>query len=87
LFPVTVALKMDPIWFGIIIVKLVEISTVTPPVGVNLFAVLGAAGKDTNIQQVSMGVLPFIAFEIVVLALLVLFPEITLWLPSLMMGK
>jgi tripartite ATP-independent transporter DctM subunit len=87
LFPVTAALKMDPIWFGIIIVKLVEISTVTPPVGVNLFAVLGAAGKDTDIQQVSMGVLPFIAFEIVVLALLVLFPEITLWLPSLMMGK
>lgn len=87
LFPVTVALKMDPIWFGIIIVKLVEMSTVTPPVGVNLFAVLGAAGKETSFKQVAMGVMPFIGLEMIVLALLVIFPEISTWLPNQMMGK
>ena len=87
LFPVSVALKVDPIWFGIIIVKLVEMSTVTPPVGVNLFAVLGAAGKETDFKQVAMGVMPFIALEMIVLALLVLFPDISVWLPNQMMGK
>jgi tripartite ATP-independent transporter DctM subunit len=87
LFPVVVALKIDPIWFGIIIVKLVEMSTVTPPVGVNLFAVLGAAGKGTDFKQVAAGVMPFIALELIVLALLVIFPGISTWLPDQMMGK
>mgnify|MGYP003708021757 CR=1 FL=1 len=44
LFPVVTALDINPIWFGIVLVKLIEISVVTPPVGINLFAVLGAVG-------------------------------------------
>lgn len=82
LFPVATALDIDPIWFGIVLVKLIEISVVTPPVGVNLFAVLSAA--DTDMHDVVRGVLPFIAFELVVLALLVVFPGLTTWLPDQM---
>jgi tripartite ATP-independent transporter DctM subunit len=87
LFPVVVALKIDPIWFGIVLVKLIEISVVTPPVGVNLFAVMSAAGKGTRMQDVVRGVSPFIALEIVVLALLVVFPELSTWLPNQMLGR
>lgn len=84
LFPVAVALQIDPIWFGIVLVKLIEISVITPPVGVNLFAVLSAADKDTDFRHVVQGVLPFIGFELVVLALLVAFPALATWLPQQM---
>lgn len=87
LFPAVVALKIDPIWFGIVLVKLIEISVITPPVGVNLFAVLSAAGKGTNFKDVVMGVLPFIALETIVLALLIAFPELATWLPKQMLAK
>jgi len=87
LFPVVEALKIDPIWFGIILVKLIEISVVTPPVGVNLFAVLGAAGKETSVGDVVKGVMPFIALEIVVLVILIAFPELSTWLPNQMLGR
>jgi C4-dicarboxylate transporter, DctM subunit len=87
LFPVVVALKIDPIWFGIVLVKLIEISVVTPPVGVNLFAVMSAAGKGTTMQEVVRGVTPFIVLEILVLAVLVAVPELSTWLPTKMLGK
>lgn len=86
LFPVSQALGIDPIWFGIVVVKLIEISVVTPPVGVNLFAVLSAADKNTNMGHVMKGVAPFIVFELIVLALLVSFPELSTWLPDQMLG-
>ncbi|MEO5733409.1 MAG: TRAP transporter large permease subunit [Rubrivivax sp.] len=86
LYPVVVALKIDPIWFGIVLVKLIEISVVTPPVGVNLFAVLGAAGKDTRVSEVLRGVMPFIAMEMLVLALLVAVPSLSTWLPDHMLS-
>ncbi|MGE3702285.1 MAG: TRAP transporter large permease [Hyphomicrobiaceae bacterium] len=86
-FPIVVALKIDPIWFGIVLVKLIEISVVTPPVGVNLFAVMSAAGKGTQMAEVVRGVLPFIALELIVLTLLVVFPELSIWLPNQMLGR
>lgn len=87
LFPVVVALNIDPIWFGIVLVKLIEISVITPPVGVNLFAVLSAAGKTTNFRDVVAGVTPFIILELIVLALLIAVPELATWLPERMIGK
>ena len=84
LFPVVVALEIDPIWFGIVLVKLIEISVVTPPVGINLFAVLGAVGKDADFRHVALGVIPFIFFDLIVLALLIIFPELATWLPKQM---
>ena len=84
LFPVVVALDIDPIWFGIVLVKLIEISVVTPPVGINLFAVMGAVGNQATFGDVYKGVFPFIAFDIVVLILLIAFPELATWLPKTM---
>ena len=85
IFPAVVHYDIDPIWFGIILVKLIEISVVTPPVGMNLFAVLGAADAKTQYGHVVRGVTPFIVLELIVLALLILFPELVLWLPRQMM--
>lgn len=87
LFPVVVALDIDPIWFGIVLVKLIEMSVITPPVGVNLFAVLGAAGRETNFKDLVKGVTPFIGLEMIVLVILVAFPELATWLPEQMLGK
>ena len=84
LFPVVTALDIDPIWFGIVLVKLIEISVVTPPVGINLFAVLGAVGKQADFRHVALGVIPFIFFDLIVLALLIFFPELATWLPNQM---
>jgi C4-dicarboxylate transporter DctM subunit len=82
LYTVAVALNIDPIWFGIVLVKLIEISVVTPPVGINLFAVLGAVGKDASFGHVAKGVIPFIFLDLIVLGLLIAFPELATWLPQ-----
>jgi tripartite ATP-independent transporter DctM subunit len=84
LFPVVVALEIDPIWFGIVLVKLIEISVITPPVGINLFAVMGAVGKGATFGDVYKGVIPFIFFDLIVLVLLIAFPALATWLPQTM---
>ena len=84
IFPIVTGLGFDPIWFGVIMVKLVEIGVLTPPVGLNLFAVVAAARKQISSGQMFLGVLPFLAIELVVLSLLIAFPQIVLWLPALM---
>ena len=84
LFPVVVALDIDPIWFGIVLVKLIEISVITPPVGINLFAVMGAVGNQATFGHVYKGVFPFIFFDLIVLVLLIAFPWLATWLPQTM---
>lgn len=84
LFPVVLALDIDPIWFGIVLVKLIEISVITPPVGINLFAVMGAVGNQATFGDVYKGVFPFILFDLIVLVFLILFPELATWLPKTM---
>jgi len=84
LHPVAVGLGLDPIWFGVIVVKLIEIGAITPPVGLNLFAVIGASRGEIDSRMLFRGVLPFILMELVTLGLLVEFPAISLWLPSQM---
>lgn len=86
IFPAAMKFDIDPIWFGILIVKLVEIAVITPPVGLNLFAVMSVVDKDTTWSHLIRGVTPFIVLEIIVLAILVAFPEISLWLPRRMLG-
>ena len=86
-FPVVQRLEIDPIWFGIVLVKLVEISVVTPPVGMNLFAVMSAVDDQTRFSHVARGVMPFIGLELIVLALLVAFPELVTWLPQKMLQR
>jgi len=83
--PMVVGLGYDPIWFAIIMVKLIELSCITPPVGLNLFVVAGTAGGLVTMHDVYKGALPFVFLELITLSLLLIFPEITLYLPTLMM--
>ncbi|HEX6691004.1 MAG TPA: TRAP transporter large permease [Burkholderiales bacterium] len=82
-FPLVVSLGVDPIWFGILIVVVVEIGLISPPVGMNLF-VLNTLLPQVGTRTIFRGVLPFITADIVRLAILVAFPIISLYLPSLM---
>lgn len=84
LFPIAKQIGLDPIWFGIIIVKLVEIGAITPPVGLNLFAVLTASEGRVTSRDLYRGVMPFLLFEAVALGLIWSFPELSLWLPRTM---
>ena len=83
-FPVIMALGFNPIWFGIIVIKSMEIGLVTPPVGLNAYVVAGVA-KDVRLEDIFAGLVWFIAMDIVTLAILIAFPQITLWLPLAMM--
>jgi C4-dicarboxylate transporter, DctM subunit len=82
-FPLIVAMGLDPIWFGVLIVVVVEIGLISPPVGMNLF-VLNTLLPQVQTRTIFYGVLPFIAADCVRLAILVAFPAISLYLPSLM---
>jgi C4-dicarboxylate transporter DctM subunit len=78
-------LGYDPIWFGVIQVRLLEIGLIAPPVGMVCFVVAGMLkGEDTSLQDVYRGVMPFIYMELVTMPLFLFVPQICLWLPSLM---
>ncbi|RKT27700.1 tripartite ATP-independent transporter DctM subunit [Roseovarius halotolerans] len=81
IFPAVVALGYDPIWFGIILVKLVEIGLVTPPIGLNCFVVKGAY-PDIAIEDVFRGIWPFVIADLLLVAVLVAQPEIVTFLPN-----
>lgn len=85
-FPVIVAVGYDPIWFGIICVKMVEVSVVTPPLGLNIFAVKGVLGNEVALESMFANILPFILADIVTIVLLILFPQIVLFLPNTFVG-
>jgi tripartite ATP-independent transporter DctM subunit len=84
-FPIIMEMGFNPIWFGILIVRVVEIGLITPPVGLNVFIIRGVA-KDVPLYDIFRGILPFLAADIVCVALLVAFPQISLFLPSTMLG-
>ncbi|PID75198.1 MAG: hypothetical protein CSB23_04705 [Deltaproteobacteria bacterium] len=87
-FPLITSLGYDPIWFGVIALKLTEIGAITPPVGLNVFAMKGVIPRDANItiEDIFKGCWPFCLCDIIVLIALILFPKITLWLPGLLLG-
>lgn len=84
LFPSVQKLGLDPIWFGIVIVKLVEIAAITPPIGINLFAVMSASDGRVSGREIFVGVLPFVLAEFVVLGLILSFPILSTFLPQTM---
>lgn len=85
-YPVVKQFGFDGIWFGVIVVKLVEIAVITPPVGMNLFAVVSASEGQVKIEQIFRGVWPFVMTEVVVLAVLMLFPALSVALPRMMLN-
>src|SRR4051794_21943169 len=82
-FPIINALGYDPVWFGIIIVMVVELGLITPPIGMNVFVIKGIA-RDVPLGTIFRGVTPFIVAQIALIALLIAFPGLALWLPSKM---
>lgn len=82
-FPVVQALGFDPIWFGVVIVLITEMGVITPPVGVNVYVVFGVA-RDVPLEAIFKGVFPMLIALLVCNILLILFPQIALFLPGLM---
>ena len=81
-FPVVTAFGFDPIWFGVIIVLLAAVGLITPPVGVAAFVVKGVA-QDVPLESIFKGVLPFIAAYVLTLAIVMIFPQVATFLPSM----
>jgi TRAP-type mannitol/chloroaromatic compound transport system permease large subunit len=78
------AIGLDLLWFGVLMLIVMEVSFTTPPFGLLLYVMKGVAPPSISMGQVYAAAAPFIALEIVVLTLIVLFPEIATWLPSVM---
>jgi len=83
--PMVLALGYDPLWFGILYVTNMEIALITPPMGINLFLVRNTFDIETG--ELLRGILPFLGVLILFLALMVAFPDLSLWLPGMMIKK
>ena len=82
-FPIVMQLGFDPVWFGVLIVMVIQIGLISPPVGMNLF-VLNTLLPKVGLGTIFRGCWPFVAMQVVTLAILLFFPEISLYLPSMM---
>lgn len=82
-FPIVVQLGFDPVWFGVLIVMVIQIGLISPPVGMNLF-VLNTLLPKVGLGTIFRGCWPFVVMQVVTLAILLFFPSISLYLPSLM---
>ena len=82
-FPIVVALGFDPVWFGVLIVMVIQIGLISPPVGMNLF-VINTLLPRVGLGNIFRGVWSFVLVQVIMLAILVAFPQLSLWLPSFM---
>ena len=85
IFPALLALNVDPIWFGVFVVILVELGQLTPPLGVILF-VVASSSKEVSVEDVIMGTLPFFVIILLFMLLMIGFPQIALFLPEVTFG-
>ena len=85
LVPIVMQAGFDPIWFGVMLTLNMEVGLITPPVGLNLYVINGIV-PDVDLKTVLVGALPFMLCIFVGIGLLILFPEIALWMPEVLMG-
>lgn len=85
LVPVIKALGFDPVWFGVMFVVNMELAQITPPLGLNLFIIKSIAPPDVTLKDILIGAWPFMILDLIGLALVIIFPQIILWLPSTML--
>ncbi len=83
IYPTVQAMGFDPIWFGVVIVIVMEMGQITPPVGVNVFA-LNSVARDVPLETIFKGVLPFVAMMLLMVLILTLFPSLATWLPGIL---
>ncbi len=81
MLPIILAVGIDPVWFGVFLVLMMEMALITPPIGMNLYVVHGVRGYG-SVLDVIIGVLPFLAMILVVVAVMIVFPEIATFLPD-----
>lgn len=81
MFPIVMAVGIDPVWFGVFLVLMMEMALITPPIGMNLYVVHGVRGYG-SVLDVIIGVLPFLAMILVVVAIMIAFPEMATFLPD-----
>lgn len=84
-FPMVTAMGFDPIWFGVLMILLIEMGLITPPVGINVFVISGIA-KDVPMATIFRGIVPFFIAILICVVLLFLFPQLALFLPATMAG-
>jgi tripartite ATP-independent transporter DctM subunit len=82
--PMFAALGLDLVWLGVIVVKYIGIGLLTPPVGFNVYVVKNVVGQSIPLETIFKGCLWFLACEVVIMTLLIAFPQISLWLPGTM---
>ena len=83
-YPAVIGLGYDPIWFGIVVVKMCEVCLITPPIGLNCYVVAGVR-PDIPLQEVFRGIGPFFVADVITLGVFLAFPAVITWLPDLMM--
>jgi len=86
IYPIVESMGINGIWFGILLVKMVEIGLITPPIGISVFVVKGASKDQGDTKDLFIGIIPFLIADITTLALLSIFPQITLLLSNTMHG-
>ncbi|MEM8795988.1 MAG: TRAP transporter large permease [Pseudomonadota bacterium] len=82
LIPLVEGYGFDLIWFGVVIIKLLEIGLITPPVGLNVFVIANVVGKEVPIDRIFAGIVRFLYIDVIVLALIIAFPIISLLIPN-----
>jgi len=85
-YPAVIGLGYDPIWFGIVVVKMCEVCLITPPIGLNCYVVAGVR-PDIPLQEVFRGIGPFFIADVITLGVFLAFPEVITWLPDLMIER
>ncbi len=85
-FPIVAHMGFDPVWFGIMITVLMEAALITPPIGINLYVVHGIRARGGKFSDVSIGALPFLIAMFVLIAVLLVLPDIAVWLPQQFYG-
>lgn len=80
--PIVISLGFDPVWFGILLMVLLETALITPPIGINLYVVQGVRERG-ELTDVMIGAAPFVLTMFAMIAVLLMFPDVALWLPSL----
>lgn len=83
LIPLVNEAEINPVWFGIIVIKLLEIGLITPPIGLNVYVINGALNNRVSLPEIFRGITWFLAMDLLTLIILIAFPIISLWLPSL----
>ncbi len=84
-YPIVISLGFDPVWFGVVIVLVMVLGTITPPIGINLF-IAASLDKGLTLPSIYKGVIPYIIALIIVTIIVILVPQLSLWLPNLIYG-